>query len=316
LGLEATLQRKIAYANAAIGTGTVLPDQISDPTVEVLFQDTERSIRHLFNEDNTLLLEGGGSDALSGEEYRRRLGKALGDSYVRRAVRELPFGAGSGFRSRRVGQAGYVFCSRIGDHPEPWFRFVAADRDSWLPLDKSNGDPWISDDTLTCLIAADPDNGSEEQIVGEAALAGVFAAWERAQGDIYAKWTRLTDPANLQPQIEKALRDAIELVAKHGNFLGPSVQDDLMARLNGRWQNTVVRSVREVVRNEEISTRDRVLRLQEFVLEAGLPIPEQPKPLVPVRREDVRVVCWMAVSPAGPEAIAEQVGEVPLGDKL
>jgi len=37
-----------------------------------------------------------------------------------------------------------------------------------------------------------------------------------------------------------------------------------------------------------------------------------------VRVEDVRVVCWMAVTPAvaQPTTIAEQLGELPLGDKL
>lgn len=304
LRLEEILQRKIAYANAAIGVGTVLPDQVADPNIEVLLHDNRADVMDLFNENPVLLVEGGGSGALSGEEYRRRLGRALGDNFLRSMVLELPFGSGSGFVSKRVRQAGYVFCVRIGEHETPWFRFVAADPVTWTPLDRvdpASGEPipWIDGDTLTCLVAADPgeDNG-DRQVMSDAAATGVFAAWERAQTDVHAKWSELSDWANLQPQIEKALRDAIDLVSDEGGHLGPEVQGDLVARLNGRWERAIVRAVREIVRNEDHSKRERVDALLAFVTETGLPIPEQPQPLVPVRKNDIRVICWMAVEPA------------------
>jgi hypothetical protein len=305
LRLEEILQRKIAYANAAIGVGEVLPDQIADPTVEVLLHDNRADIMDLYNEDAVLLVEGGGSGALSGEEYRRRLARALGDSFLRSMVTELPFGSGSGFRSRRVRQAGYVFCARIGEHDTPWFRFVAADQATWRPLDridKATGEPvpWVDGDTLTCLVASDSgeENGAQQYLPDEAAQ-GVFAAWERAQTDIHAKWSVLADWANLQPQIEKALRDAVELVSDHGAHLAPEVQGDLVARLSGRWERAIVREVRGIVRDEEKTPRQKVDALLQFVTETGLPIPEQPQPLPAISRSDIRVVCWMAVQPEG-----------------
>ena len=109
LKLEVTLQRKIAYANAAIGAGTVIPGQKSNPDVQVLFHDQVGDIQDLFDENPILLIEGGGNGALSGEEYRRRLSKAMGDTYVRKEVVELPYGSGSGFVSSRVRQSGYVY---------------------------------------------------------------------------------------------------------------------------------------------------------------------------------------------------------------
>jgi hypothetical protein len=242
---------------------------------------------------------------LSGEEYRRRLARALGDSFLRSMVTELPFGSGSGFRSRRVRQAGYVFCARIGEHDTPWFRFVAADQATWRPLDridKATGEPvpWVDGDTLTCLVASDPgeENGAQQYLPDEAAQ-GVFAAWERAQTDIHAKWSVLADWANLQPQIEKALRDAVELVSDHGAHLAPEVQGDLVARLSGRWERAIVREVRGIVRDEEKTPRQKVDALLQFVTETGLPIPEQPQPLPAISRSDIRVVCWMAVQPEG-----------------
>lgn len=92
--------------------------------------------------------------------------------------------------------------------------------------------------------------------------------------------------------------DAIDLVSDEGGHLGPEVQGDLVARLNGRWERAIVRAVREIVRNEELSKRERVDALLAFVTETGLPIPEQPQPLAPVRKNDIRVICWMAVEPA------------------
>ena len=69
--------------------------------------------------------------------------------------------------------------------------------------------------------------------------------------------------------------------------------------LNGAesWLDSCRWSARGIVRNEERSPRDKVSQLLEFITEAGLPIPEQPRPRTPVRRDDVRIVCWMAVTP-------------------
>ncbi|MFM8972559.1 MAG: hypothetical protein ACKOOG_07955 [Actinomycetota bacterium] len=125
----------------------------------------------------------------------------------------------------------------------------------------------------------------------------MFAAWERAQADVHARWSELADWANLQPQIDKALRDVIALVSEEGSHLGPDIQQDLVARLNGRWERAIVRTVRDIIRNDDQTKRARVDELLAFVTETGLPIPEQPQPLPPVRRDDIRVVCWMAVSP-------------------
>ncbi|MHB1088643.1 MAG: C-terminal helicase domain-containing protein [Acidimicrobiales bacterium] len=301
LGLEETLQRKIAYANAAVGVGTILPNQVADPSVEVLLHDVRSDIEDLYNEDATLLISGGGSEALSGEEYRRRLSDALASSNGKRNILGLPFGAGSGFTSLKVAQPGYVFCIRIGDEPKPWFRFVAVDSESWEPLVDEIGQPRITDDTLTCLMAADPGTSQGVQVVSDTALNKAFDAWEVAQADVHTKWTFLTDKANLQPKIEKALRDAYALVTEHGEFLGLDQLDALQAKLNGRWDSGVVKAIRQIVRSDD-SPKKKVQDIDRFVTDAGLPIPQAIKPLRPVRREDVRVVCWMAVQPAPPSA--------------
>lgn len=301
LGLEATLQRKLAYANAAIGVGEVLPGQITDPTVQIALADIEtqqEQILSLHDENPVLLDDRGGSAALSGEEYRRRLARALAHDNVRQDVIALAYGSGSGFQSDRVRQPGWVFCARIADHPKPWFRFVGAD-DSWHPSLADEGAPLVLDDTLSALVAADPEGEDCEQEISEGAATGVFEAWRIAQTHIYDSWTRLTDIANLQPEIPLALREAAELVVTSGEGLGLEEQQGLLRRLNARWDRRIVGEVRRIVRSDQ-PARTRINELAQYVREEGLPIPEPPEPLPPVDRDDVRLVCWMAVTPPAP----------------
>ncbi len=253
LHLEETLQRKLAYANAAIGVGEVLPGQIADPSVQVALADLatqQEQIQGLYAEDPALLDTRGGSAALSGEEYRRRLERALADDALRRDVMALAYGSGSGFVSSRVRSPGWVFCARIANHPKPWFRYVAAD-EQWRPAETPDGKAVIIDDTLSSLVAADPGGLECDQDLPEGSTVGVFDAWRLAQDHIYASWTTLTDIANLQPEIPLALREAAELVVTSGGGLGISAQSDLLRRLNARWDRRIVNAIRDIVRSGE-----------------------------------------------------------------
>src|SRR5690606_6587581 len=71
LKLEQTLIRKLRQADAAVGTGTVLPGVSSMPPRDHYDADT------IAQEIEDLVNESGGSAAGSGEEYRRRLANAL-----------------------------------------------------------------------------------------------------------------------------------------------------------------------------------------------------------------------------------------------
>ena len=296
LGLEERLQRKVAYANAAIGMGQVLPDQIADPTVNVALHDLRTQIDEIRAERVDLFLDSGQSAALSGEEYRRRLERALGDARVRSDVLALPYGSGSGFVSNKIQMPGWVFCARIAEHPRPWFRFVAADDDWSVSVRPETGGPFVIDDTLTSLMAADPEGPATERHLVDQAYEGVFAAWDVAHNDIFSAWTRLTDVANLQPELPKALRDAAELVITFGEHLGFDHQNQLLGCLNATWEKRIVDEIREIVR-PEAPGKDRVDALATFITEAGLEPPPPAEPLPVVDRDEIRLVCWMAVTP-------------------
>jgi hypothetical protein len=176
----------------------------------------------------------------------------------------------------------------------------AANNDAGAPAPT---EPWVDADLLTCLVAADPgDDPLRAQELPDAAASGVFAAWDVARQHAFAQWTALTDRANLQPQLEKAVREAIDLIAEHGHFLAPAEQGDLMGRLSGRWERGIVRAIREILRREDLSETEKVMALRDFATDAGLQRPEEAKPLDPVPLDAVRLVCWMAVTPsAGPQ---------------
>lgn len=300
LELEATLQRKVAYANAAIGHGEVLPGQISDPSIDGVFQDKIEQIKDIHDGDTSLFDTRGGSAAQSGEEYRQRLQKSLDDQATREEVERLPFGSGSGFVSSRCSRPGWVFCARIGgnkEHARPWFRWVAAERGTWIPSRDEHGQPIVRDDTLSCLVAADPIGEGEPQNLTEEASRQVFEAWDIARRDIFEKWTTLTDPANLSPAFPLAIREAATIVQDHGTHLGGEGQQDLFRRICGRWPKRIVDEIRNIVRSDG-TPRQKVDSLQRFVVqEQALDIPEQAKPLDPICIEDIRLVCWMAVGP-------------------
>lgn len=297
LKLEETLQRKIAYANAAIGMGEIIPGQRAKPNLNLIHNEIAielDAVVQLAAGNAEILLSRGGSAALSGEEYRRRLTKAMRGEGLRREVETLPFGSGSGFVSSRIRQPGWVFCARIGDHPKPWFRFVAADPTTWEPMLDADGKPLVVTDTLTALVAADPGGEATEAHLPNGSMTGVYSAWEFAHKDIFDTWAWMTDAKNLRPDVPLALREAALLVAEHGDFLGAE-QNALLQKLNAKWDREIVDAVRLIVRSGD-SNSEKLRKLSDYVQGQGLKAPEPVKPLPVIQKDEIRVVCWMAVS--------------------
>ena len=283
LGLEATLERKLAQADAAVGTGGVLPGRRSFDPLD--FTDPDRAVAEI--ED--LLENGGSSAALSGEEYRRRLFNGFqGDPQLRAGVEELPYGSGSGFEHPRLRMNGYVFCIRIGDEPTPWFRWVECDAE-WRPTGRPT-----SDDTLASLIAADPGGPGTERRLSSEAYDGAFDAWVRARDDVFARWSALTDPSALAPDLPLAFRDARQLVLRHGQFMSVEDRADLVGKLGTVPTAKVRRAVRAAL-NAQGTEEHRIGAVKTAVEEAGLQVAAAPKPLPAVSEAEVRLVCWMAV---------------------
>ena len=285
LGLEKRLHLKIAQAAASIGVGEVLPEQAA--RAEVNFAETREEIERLRRESPELFERGGTArGALSGEQFRQELRQALEDADLADRIKSLPWGAGSGMAAAD-GQAGYVFCARIGDHPKPLFRFV--------PTGDAGGEP-VGDETLACLDTSRPPSGFKTpRRLDEADVTGAFDAWETARVHIVDRWNAMADPANLQPKLAPRLRRAAEIIRQHPP---PGLVQDEIDRaidtINAPYSERTIRTFQVAV----ASTDDPAVQAEkilEVIRALGLEPYVPPAPLPEITSDDVHLVTWLAV---------------------
>lgn len=296
LGLEERLQGKLKQAAAAVGVGPVLPGFVSP---EVTFTETRDEIDRLRREEAALFEENGLS-ALSGEEYRRTLERALADRNIHRSVIDLAWASGAGFVRSDGDQPGYVFCARVADHPTPWFRYVPVTSDHHLEHDRE-GQPIVIEDVLTCLSHATPPTPSAPSVFSDDGHQIIydtaFDAWEAARAHIFKRWTFATDPANIVQPVPRIMREAADLVREKGSFLAER-QDDLIERLEAPYALRVQRAVRDVLLRLEGSHRAKVEQLLAVADQFGLIHQPSPEPLPPITLDDIHLICWTAITVA------------------
>ncbi|MCY3560615.1 MAG: C-terminal helicase domain-containing protein, partial [bacterium] len=302
LGLEAVLHRKLTQAAASIGVGAVLPEESGR---DVSFTETREEIERLRREDASLFERGGTArGALSGEEYRQELRQAVSDGR-REAIETLPWGAGSGMAAGGGGRAGYVFCAQVGDRRQPLFRFVSrgggpasevatAGSGSGPEGGATGGD--VTSETLACLDLARPPGGFDEpRLLDEAAYRGAFDAWDLARTDIVEGWNHHADPANLQPRVPAALRRAAELLRTDPP---PGLtQDDIDRSVDAicaPYPERIIRTFRAAMDSAEDPAEQAAL-VHRVVRDLGLEPYVPPEPLPEITREDVHLVCWLAL---------------------
>jgi len=295
LGLEERLHRKIKQAAAAVGVGEILP---GSATADVTFAETREEIDRLRAEDPTIFEFGGiGRSAISGEEYRQELRKALENPELARSIESLPWGSGSGMAVTVGPDAtpGYVFCVRVGDHDTPQFRFVNLRTDII--------DPVVVDDTLACLDRARPaDEWDTPRDLDEETYRSAFDAWEAARGHVVERWNYLADPANLAPVVPAVMRRAAQTVRDHAIGVGIEVIDRAVEALEAPYAERILRLFRNAMSAENPGARAAMIL--GLVEELGLEPPPPPEPLPEINPGDVHLVCWLALLPR-PERTGE-----------
>jgi hypothetical protein len=294
LGLEERLHRKIKQAAAAVGVGEILP---GSATADVTFAETREEIDRLRAEDPTIFEFGGvGRSALSGEEYRQELRKALENPELARSIETLPWGSGSGMAVSVGPDAtpGYVFCVRVGDHGTPQFRFVNV---------RTDIDPVVVDDTLACLDRARPaDEWDTPRDLDEETYRGAFDAWEAARSHVVERWNYLADPANLAPVVPAVMRRAAQTVRDHAIGVDIEVIDGAVEALEAPYAERILRLFRNAMSAEDPG--ERAALILGLVEELGLEPPPPPEPLPEINPDDVHLVCWLALLPR-PEGTGE-----------
>ena len=305
LQLEQTLRLKIVQAAASVGTeGEILPGSAVD---DHSFTEALEVIDQIRQGEAGFL--SGRLDASSVEEFRQQLRAGLEHPTQARRVRGLAWGSGSGM-AVEGGEPGFVFCARVGDHPDAQFRYVAL----------AEGEaPRMVPDVLTCLRVANAEPDTERHL-DQATYEAAYGAWALAKTDIAATWAYLTDIRNLQPEIPKAMRDALDLIDRcPPTGLDQIEVEELHDALSAPYPERILRQVRAVLAGG--TEQEQANALQELKVRLALTPRPDPEPLPVITDDDVHLVCWLAVVPvsgaATPSAtIAEQLGEFPLGDKL
>ncbi|HWQ23384.1 MAG TPA: helicase-related protein [Gaiellaceae bacterium] len=290
LGLEERLHRKIAQAAASVGMAAeILPGSRTEDTV---FAERREEIERLRRGDPTLFLEGSPhAGVVSGEELRQELRQALQEVGARERIESLPYGAGSGFAGP-VGVETFVFCYRVADERTARLCAVQGDR-----VGLGDGE---SATLLALDLARPPAGRDEERVLDDWAIERAVAAWEIASGRIVEDWNRRADPANVRPEIPRAMVRAIELVRA-----GPLPEgmtgaeaDELCERLQAPYAERYLRQFRALLREESIEPSERIARIAALADDLGLekpaPIPDLPE----IEADDLHVVCWMCVSPS------------------
>jgi hypothetical protein len=286
LGLEERLHRKITQAARVIGVeGEILP---GSETSDRVFAETREEIERLRREETTLFETGGeGGHAYSGEEYRQELRQGLADPDTARLIKALPWGSGSGM-VRAGATPGFVFCARVGDHPEPLYRYV----------EMADGEePDIVADTLTCLAHAHAGIDTD-RVLGDDTHRTAYDAWAAARKHILDEWTLATDPANLQPSVPKTMRDAAQLIRDYPPAgLTQDEVDRLVDTLEAPYGNRIQRVIRAAMRSSD-DPRQAAVAVAQAVEEQGLEPAPPVEPLPVIIADDIHLVCWQAIVPS------------------
>ena len=291
LGLEERIRVKLKQAANSVGVGEVLPGQLRS---EGFITDTRDEIQRI-NANDAALFERGGTKrgALSGEEFRQELRKAMQNSHLAAEIEALPWGSGSGMsllpRGADAEFIDYVFCARVADWKRSQFRCIRVPSlDSAVP---------VNSETLYCLDIARPRlQADTRRELADSTADAVFDAWKRAQADIVEKWNLAADPANLQQPVAKPLRDAAEVLRNHPPpNMSQSEIDRALDSIQAPYPPRTVTQFRQTLAAAN-DPRLAARQVVELAAELGLQPYRPPDPLPEITSDDVNLVCWLAVA--------------------
>lgn len=294
LQLENTLIRKLKQADAAVGTGTVIPG------VSAFGPQNHFDVDQVVQDIEDLVNSGGGSAAGSGEEYRRRLANELdADRQLRRRLELLPHNIGSGFVNKNQENNSFVFCMRMGNRGQVWFRNVFVD-ENWAPIAQNDGRWKVEDDTLKSLVAADPRIPIETRVLTTSAFQAAYRAWEIARDDAFIQWTKSTDPKNLRPDLPKSFTDASKFIQESADHLTPDLLQQTIKRLNSVPTAKAKNAMRAALNLESADIKAKVDLIIQVLDDFGIQPASKVEPLAQIFDSEIRLVAWMAVSGSQP----------------
>ena len=288
LRLQERIHRKLAQAARSVGVGHTLE---GDEAAAREFNEARAEAERLLEEDPGLFERGGtASAAQTGEEYRQILRQAMRDS----RVANMPWNIGSGMVKGE--QRGMMFCAVVGresEHERTYLRFVPVDNE-WAVLQ----DGGIVREVAPCLRMLEC---REETPFSDLAWPGeevVEGLWQTARADVLEEWSRETDPANLQPRLERSHRLAMDFLRENPPpEVDQAMQDRAREILSTNWPRHTDEELRGWLDDGERVGREKAAWLIERILATGLE-PNPPRtPLPPIQADDIELLCWMGFAP-------------------
>ena len=263
--------------------GVETPPLADSPQVERSFSESRREIEQILQEDPTLFEEGGRpSAALSSEEHRAVLRRAL-EKY-REDILELPWKAGSGMRTS--GPSGFFFLARVGlreKNKKYFMRFVPR-----------HGGELVGEEG-TCLRLIQCEESTPRELP-DAMRLEAYEAWQRARASIWQQWQELTDPANLQPRLRPLNRKVAEFLRTTPPPGMPQHEvDELLERVLSPWSLAVERDIRSVFEDPDLGELEKAKQIADKIDYWGIEPCQVPEPLPPIRQEEIRLICWLAL---------------------
>ena len=292
LNLESRILGKLAMAAASVGVSAPLEESAHGDQV---FTETRQEIEKLLREDPSLFERGGTvAAAQTGEEYRQMLRKAhkeLGEE-----IAKLPWKAGSGMRKGK--QRGLFFCAVVGhdsDYERTYLRFIPATSD-WKP---TGGKESIIHELGTCLRMIECEENTPTWYP-DGFYEYVYGFWDIAQSDILDHWMHETDPANLQPKVDRINHLVAEFIREYPpRDLDSDSRKLALDILESPWPRREQNQLRtRFTSKEDRNQSDRYTlshELVEYTLDTGLEPSKPPDPLPLIEPDDIKLLCWMAI---------------------
>ena len=287
LQLEAALQAKILAANVSVGMETpVLAGVVSESQI---YADLDDFVSRLSSGDSSVLDEQDASgSAFAGEMFRARLHR-VADEGEMDALRNLPWGVGAAFAARSPRSEPAVFFACRTRRDERYWRVVSGSGDI------------LHREVLPMLRLIDPKDRPGCPVPDDLDLERLFAA---AAADICAEHNALLDPEAGAATLPASQRWAQDILRSPDAVpAGEEEQYDAADQALSAGRNNLVRRELSDLRRQhaagETSPLDCARRIVEVVERYGLRPVDPPDTPQSITEEDLAVVCYQVVLPAG-----------------
>ncbi len=109
-----------------------------------------------------------------------------------------------------------------------------------------------------------------------------------------------TDPANLQPKVDRINHQVAEFVREYlPRELSSEDTKRALDILESPWPRREQNDLRKLFNTkddpDQLKSLDFSRQLIEHILETGLEPSQSPDPLPPIEKDDVKLLCWLAI---------------------